>query len=91
MSDQQTPCPHHGRQDAARACIHVATAIVTGEQVGFHWGDNAPMGRPDAWCHACEQRVAANRGEWSDALLRQADFKTLCVKCWDEAKRILYG
>lgn len=47
------------------------------------------MGRPDAWCGACEKRLLVNNGVWADDIWKQADFKFLCVRCWDEAKEVL--
>lgn len=85
----QIDCTKHGRQQFALACIHVANAIDSDEQVGFYWGDNTDMGRPDAWCGACEKKRLANNGAWSDELFKQGDFKFLCVRCWDEAKDVL--
>ena len=46
----QLDCAKHGRQQFALACIHVAIAVDSKEQLGFYWGDQINMGRPDAWC-----------------------------------------
>jgi len=89
MPEQQIDCAKHGRQNFALACIHVAIAVDSKEQVGFYWADNTDMGRPDAWCADCERRLLANNGVWADDIWKQGDFKFLCVCCWDEAKAVL--
>ena len=91
MGEQKVECAKHGQQHFALTCVHVAMAIDSGKKVGFYWGDETDLGRPDAWCAACEKKVQENGGVWSDELFKQADFKFLCVKCWDEAKLVLYG
>ena len=85
-----TNCPTHGRQGVALACTHIAHAIAAGEQVGFFWGDDVDTARPDAWCADCERRLRALDGASSEAWFVAAEFKVLCVACWDEAKRVLY-
>jgi hypothetical protein len=91
MSARETHCGRHGLQGIALACIHVARAVDTGDQVGFFWGDDTDLGRPDAWCAACEAKLVALEGADSSSWFREADFKILCVRCWDEAKLVLYA
>ncbi len=85
-----TVCGRHGSQGIGLACIHVARAIDSGDQVGFCWGDDVDLARPDAWCLACNHALAALAGASSEQWFLDADFKVLCAACWDEAKRLLY-
>lgn len=71
-------------------CVHAATAIDSREPVGFFVGDDTDTGRPDAWCLACERALRALNGASSAQWFRDADFKILCVACWDEGKRVLH-
>jgi hypothetical protein len=50
MSQSQTQCPVHGREDIGLVCEHIALAVDRGERVGFFWGDDTNTARPDAWC-----------------------------------------
>ncbi len=72
------------------ACVHVARAIDTGEQVGFFWCDDPEMARPWAWCAACERHFVTTNSNWKE-LASVAEFKLLCAGCWDEAKRVLFA
>ncbi len=83
-------CSRHGVEGIALASVHVATAVDSGEPVGFYWGDDADTGRPDAWCAACERALVALEGASSEQWFVNADLKVLCVGCWDEAKAALY-
>jgi hypothetical protein len=91
MRDQKITCGKHGAQELAIACIHVCKAIDSGEQVGFFWDSRTADPRPDAWCRSCErwnrEHPEAGIQEW----MKVAEFKFLCVRCWDEAKKVLYG
>jgi hypothetical protein len=91
VSARETNCGRHGRQGIGLACVHVARAVDTGDKVGFFWGDDTDLGRPDAWCASCEANLVALNGADSSAWFREADFKILCIRCWDEAKHALYG
>ncbi|HMG12464.1 MAG TPA: hypothetical protein VK571_04785 [Gemmatimonadaceae bacterium] len=62
----------------------------TGVHVGFFWGDDVDIARPDAWCRACEAALVALDGRSSEGWFVDAQFKILCAACWDEAKRQLY-
>ena len=84
-------CPAHGRQGIGLACTHVAHAIDSGARVGFFWGDDTDIARPDAWCTACNEKLLALRGASSERWFEEADFKILCAACWDEAKLRLFG
>ncbi|MBC7174382.1 MAG: hypothetical protein H5U40_18190 [Polyangiaceae bacterium] len=91
MSERFTNCGLHGRQGIALACVHVARAIDSGERVGFYWSSDTDLGRPDAWCASCEAKLVALEGADATSWFREADFKILCVECWDEAKQRLYA
>jgi hypothetical protein len=88
MSVRQISCTKHGAQGLAIACIHVCLATDSGENVGFFWSTATDGPRPDAWCSACElwfrEHPNATTKEW----MKVADFKFLCVHCWDEAKQV---
>jgi hypothetical protein len=88
---KETSCRLHGRQGIGLVCEHVALAVDRNECVGFFWGDDTDTGRPDAWCLECEQALRALNGASSEQWLRNARFKTFCVKCWDEAKSVCGG
>jgi hypothetical protein len=88
---EEMACDRHGLQELAFVCTHIAHAVDSGELVGFFWGDNTDMARPDAWCFACEQALpVVPKGQATDQWFRSCDFKTFCAKCWDEAKFVLY-
>lgn len=84
-------CHLHGEQGIGLVCTHVAHAIDTGGKVGFYWGDDTDLSRPDAWCAACEEKLVALAGASSEQWFIDADFKILCTSCWDEAKAICGG
>jgi hypothetical protein len=88
---QKASCSKHGTQDLAIACIHVCRAIDSGEPVGFFWDPQTDGPRPDAWCRSCEQWNLQHPGATTEEWMAIADFKLICVRCWDEAKSVLYG
>lgn len=89
--DRRTNCTRHGDQGIGLVCSHVADASLTGETVGFYWGDDDDLARPDAWCQACEDALVALNGADCTQWFRNAEFKVFCAACWDEAKRICSG
>lgn len=89
MAKPTTVCPQHGPQGMGFACIHVARAIDSGEQVGFFSREASEMDRPWAWCRSCEAHFVATNEDWKE-IAAVADFKLLCSACWDEAKRVLF-
>ena len=88
---KQTTCPSHGQQGIGLLCTHLAHAIATGELVGFFWGDDEDLARPDAWCKACNDKLLALDGASSEQWFVDADFKTVCAACWDDAKAACGG
>ncbi len=84
-------CPNHGEQGIGLVCKHIAIAVDAGERVGFFWGDDADMARPDAWCSHCERNLVALKGASSKQWFLDAEFKIFCAACWDEAKAICGG
>ncbi len=88
MAERIVNCSKHGRNGIGLACAHIAHAIDTGEKVGFFWQEVGDTGRPDAWCRTCEAHLIehGDTEEWFSL----ADFKILCVGCWDEAKASIY-
>jgi hypothetical protein len=84
-------CPIHGEQGISLVCVHIAHAVDSAEKVGFFWGSDNDLARPDAWCKSCEEKLVAApdgaQGQW----FRDADFKIFCASCWDDAKRVCGG
>jgi hypothetical protein len=82
---EQVNCQKHGLQGFAFTCIHVAIAVDTRENVGFCQGDNE---KPEmAWCSACDAHI--KKHGWDDALKKKADFKMLCLRCFEDARAVL--
>jgi len=90
MSVPKLLCAKHGSVDMAIACIHVCQAIDSGENVGFFWNNETDGPHPDAWCGACERWSLDHPNSTTREWMTVADFKFLCVQCWDEAKEVLY-
>ena len=88
---QKVDCTAHGTQGIGLVCEHVAYAVDRRERVGFFWGDDTDSARPDAWCAECERALVALEGASSEEWFKNAGFKILCAKCWDEAKVICGG
>lgn len=84
-------CQIHGEQGIGLVCTHIAHAIDKGEKVGFYWGDDVDLSRPDAWCSECEKKLLALNGASSEQWYIEADFKIFCSSCWDEAKAVCGG
>ena len=84
-------CHRHGAQGFGLVCTHVAHAIDKNQQVGFFWGDDIDLARPDAWCKSCEKRLIALKGASSEQWFIECEYKMLCAKCWDEAKLVCGG
>ena len=80
-------CPVHGSQPATMVCQHIVEGLTNKHRVGLWWTSEGPGNpRPDAWCTACNERVAKTSGEWTGDALEQAKPQTLCGACYDAAK-----
>jgi len=90
MVTQQVNCSKHGAQGLAIACMHVCRAIDSGLNVGFYWCAETDGPRPDAWCGACEKWSRDHQNATTKEWMEVAKFQLLCVRCWDEAKAVLY-
>lgn len=88
---KKTNCPIHGEKGIGLVCIHITQAIAKGEKVGFYWGDDEDLSRPDAWCSDCEEKLISLNGASSEQWFIDADFKVVCTSCWDEAKAVCGG
>src|SRR5262245_642007 len=84
-------CETHGVQPETFVCQHVAMSLRTGTPVGFYWAADPDNPRPDAWCHACNERVRKTGGEWVGDAAGQLGAKLLCGMCNDRAKRQCLG
>ena len=93
MSERQSrvECSRHGPQGIGLVCEHIASAVDRGERVGFYWGNDTDTARPDAWCAECERALVALQGASSEPWFKNACFKVLCAKCWDDAKTVCGG
>jgi hypothetical protein len=88
---RQAQCSIHGPQGIGLVCEHIAFAIDQGTRVGFYWGDDTDLARPDAWCSRCDASLVALSGKSSEQWFIDARFKIFCAKCWDEAKVVCGG
>jgi len=87
VTDSRTvDCERHGSQPAAFVCQHVAQSLISRERVGFFWPRDTEEERPDAWCSACNERVAQSDGEWVGSAAEHLGAKLLCGRCYDEAR-----
>lgn len=84
-------CAIHGKVGIGLVCEHIALGVDRGEMVGFFWGDDDDLARPDAWCSACEAKLLALNGVSSEQWFLEAKFKQVCAFCWDDAKRVCGG
>ena len=84
-------CERHGSQGIGLVCEHIARAVDRGERVGFFWGDDTDMARPDAWCSTYERALVSLGGASTEQWFIDARFKIFCASCWDEAKAICGG
>ena len=69
-------------------CQHIAKSLRTGVPVGFFAAEAEGNSRPDAWCAACEERVALTGGEWTDESECFAGVTMICSACYDQAKAL---
>ena len=81
-------CAEHGEQDQTFVCKHIVEALHAGVSRGFFWASDAGNPRPDAWCHACNERVKKTGGEWTGEAEEHLGAKLLCGGCYDVAKRL---
>jgi len=83
-------CKRHGPQPETFVCQHIVQSLHDRRPVGFFWSSETPSARPDAWCSACNQRVAATGGEWTPEAEAEAEagVTVLCGACYDEAKSL---
>lgn len=75
-------CDVHGETPATFACWHIADGIAC----GFHHDADAPGPWPDAWCDACDERLADNGGEWTEEAEEAADVTARCTHCYEAAR-----
>lgn len=87
----QVECGEHGSQDATFVCQHIVESVRDGEPRGFWRARDPGNPRPDAWCSACEEKVQATNGEWTDESEAFAGVKLLCGACYDTARALNPG
>lgn len=81
-------CEKHGPQRVILVCAHISRAITTGESIPCYLRDDETPDRPDAWCHACEQRLLALLPDKSiDDWNRSCEPAICCAACLDLAKQ----
>lgn len=80
-TSKRVTCEDHGETYATFVCAHVAHGSGQGFNVGR---EDDP--RPDAWCDACDARLAANGWEWSDEIEAVAEVTMICSECYDRAR-----
>jgi hypothetical protein len=81
VSERKVVCGVHGTTPATFACRHVASGVACGFHVDPDDGE-----WPDAWCDACDERLAAGGGEWTHEAEELADIKVLCTHCYELAR-----
>ena len=79
-------CRDHGEQNRTFVCQHIVQSLKDGVPYGFWWAAKDEQDRPDAWCTLCEGLVSKAGGEWTESVLKVAQVKVLCAKCYDVAK-----
>ncbi|CAC9972686.1 hypothetical protein [Flavobacterium panici] len=79
-------CDIHGSKEMSFTCIHIAMAIDSKEKLGFFYSEAEEDLPQIAWCKECEQYLLDNDEEWTEVFQTKADFKMLCIDCFDEAK-----
>jgi len=85
-STRKVDCSAHGAQDETFVCQHIVQGLRDGIAYGFWWADDPENPRPDAWCTACNEIVAASGGEWTSEGEKFAGVKLLCGACYDRAR-----
>src|SRR5688572_29619949 len=88
MGQRVVKCSEHGVQQATFVCQHIVASLPAGESAGFFWAQDPDNPRPDAWCRACEERVRATGGEWTEECESLAAVKLLCGACYDRARAL---
>ncbi|MGE8287919.1 MAG: hypothetical protein ACN6RG_08170 [Stenotrophomonas sp.] len=79
-------CQAHGEQEQTFVCCHLASALSTGENVGFFWAGEP---RGDAWCSSCEDVRIAEGGvsrDWNDRSEMFGNIQLLCGACYDRIR-----
>ncbi len=85
-------CERHGPANITFVCQHIAEGLLQHRRVGFCWTSFDPENpHPDAWCHACEERVKQTGGEWEGEALEQLKARVMCCHCYDVAKTFHLG
>lgn len=80
-------CKIHRHGEETFVCQHIGAGLLRRQRVGFFWAaDDTEVSRPDAWCSACNDRVARQGGEWEGEALAQLRAKLMCGHCYDEAR-----
>lgn len=86
MSDQseRVDCSVHGPGYATFVCEHVRRGVACG--FVHDTDDSAGDPCPDAWCSACNEVLAREGGEWTEAAKATANICVLCPGCYEEAR-----
>jgi hypothetical protein len=85
-------CAVHGTQQQTLVCQHIVDGLTDKRRVGFFWTScDIDNPRPDAWCSACNERVASTGGEWVGEAFEHLQPQVLCGVCYDIAKQFHLG
>jgi hypothetical protein len=87
MDDIEVAPRKHGAASLAVACRHIVNYMerMSARHPGFHTAPSDTRRFPDAWCTACDKRLAAAGGEWTPGVLTRAGFQKLCPCCYEFA------
>jgi len=83
-------CDVHGKQNrSAIICRHLCESLHTKKVVGFSipWEEIPEDESLEAWCNECMIILDRERG-WNDVSEEFADFKFVCEKCYQNARKI---
>jgi hypothetical protein len=75
-------CPTHGASPYCLICVH----LRSGAGLDYFAAPACRHGPAQAWCAACDEVVAAQRG-WDDTADAHADFGLYCTSCYKDALR----
>lgn len=88
MDDTEVAPRKHGAASLAVACRHVVNYMerMSARHPGFHTAKSDKKPFPDAWCTACDKRLAEAGGQWTPGVLTKADFREFCPCCYEFAR-----
>lgn len=81
-------CDLHGIQPPRRVCQHIASEILSRDNIGFNIDIADPGEFYDAWCDRCDNILKLYDNKWLPEMMPLVKPSFVCSQCYDNKKEL---